>query len=116
VRPPGYELYTEGDSFYADMLRAIRSARREIQIMMYIWQDDHVGRLFRQALEKKCREGVEITVVADAIGSFDLPGNFFERLQALGSFCLHAQPLADSQLAMAAISHSAQPPQTADCR
>jgi cardiolipin synthase len=85
VRPPGYELYTEGDSFYADMLRAIRSARREIQIMMYIWQDDHVGRLFRQALEKKCREGVEITVVADALGSFDLPGNFFERLQALGA-------------------------------
>lgn len=85
MRPPGYELYTEGDSFYADMLRAIRSARREIQIMMYIWQDDHVGRLFRQALEKKCREGVEITVVADALGSFDLPGNFFERLQALGA-------------------------------
>lgn len=52
---------------------------------MYIWQDDEIGRLFRKALEKKCRAGVAVTVVADAIGSFDLPSNFFSKLQVCGA-------------------------------
>lgn len=71
--------------YYARMLRAIRGARRHVQIMMYIWQNDRVGRLFLKALERKCREGIEVTIVVDAIGSFDLPRTFFSRLQKSGA-------------------------------
>ncbi len=80
-----YEIVSEGDDYYARLLRAIRGAQRTIEIMMYIWQDDEIGRLFLKALEQKCRAGVAVTVVVDAIGSFDLPRNFFAGLQSSGA-------------------------------
>ncbi len=85
MRRTAYELLTEGDVYYARMLRAIRGARRQILIMMYIWQNDRVGRLFLQALANKRRAGVEVTVVVDAVGSFDLPRTYFTPLQRLGA-------------------------------
>jgi cardiolipin synthase len=85
VRQPAYELLTEGDVYYARMLRAIRGARRHVQIMMYIWQNDRIGRLFLNALERKCRQGTQVTIVIDAIGSFDLPRTYFAPLQRLGA-------------------------------
>lgn len=80
-----YELISEGDRYYARALRAMRRARHSIQLMVYIWQDDEIGRLFLRAIERKCRQNVRVTVVVDAVGSYELPGNFFRSLQAAGA-------------------------------
>jgi len=82
---PHYELISEGDRYYARALRAIRRARHTIQLMVYIWQDDAIGRLFLRALERKCRQNVRVMVVVDAVGSYELPGNFFRKLQEAGA-------------------------------
>jgi phosphatidylserine/phosphatidylglycerophosphate/cardiolipin synthase-like enzyme len=110
VRQPAYELLTEGDVYYARMLRAIRGARRHVQIMMYIWQNDRIGRLFLNALERKCRQGTQVTIVIDAIGSFRSAAHLFRAAAAIGSIGLYAPPLAGAQLAMVALPYSPQPP------
>lgn len=80
-----YELISEGDRYYAQALRAIRRARHSVQLMVYIWQDDEVGRLFLRALERKCRQNIRVMVVVDAVGSYELPSDFFRNLQACGA-------------------------------
>jgi cardiolipin synthase len=82
---PCYELISEGDRYYARALRAIRQARHSVQLMVYIWQDDAVGRLFLRALERKCRQNVHVVVVVDAVGSYELPSDFFRQLQECGA-------------------------------
>jgi cardiolipin synthase len=82
---PHYELISEGDRYYARALRAIRRARHSVQLMVYIWQDDAVGRLFLRALERKCRQNVHVMVVVDAVGSYKLPSDFFRKLQECGA-------------------------------
>jgi cardiolipin synthase len=80
-----YELISEGDRYYARVLRAIRQARESIQLMVYIWQNDEIGQLFLRALEHKCRQNVSVIVVIDAVGSYKLPDNFFRKLQDAGA-------------------------------
>jgi len=78
------EIFTEGDAFYAHAIRRIRAAKRSVHLMVYIWQDDEIGRLFERALKQKARAGIHVEVVIDAVGSFDLPGSVVERLTAAG--------------------------------
>ena len=62
-------VYTEGDELYADMLAAIRAARRSVKFESYIFADDEVGRLFIAALVERARAGVQVLVYIDAVGS-----------------------------------------------
>lgn len=78
------EIFIEGDAFYAHALRHIRAAKHSVQLMIYIWQDDEIGRLFERALRQKSRAGIHVEVVIDAVGSFDLPLAVVERLTAAG--------------------------------
>lgn len=78
------EIFIEGDAFYAHAIRRIRSAEHAVHLMVYIWQDDEIGRLFERALKQKARAGIHVEVVIDAVGSFDLPAAVVERLAAAG--------------------------------
>ncbi|MCX7633961.1 MAG: phosphatidylserine/phosphatidylglycerophosphate/cardiolipin synthase family protein [Turneriella sp.] len=80
-----YRIITEGDRYYARLLRAMAQAKHSIYMMVYIWQNDAIGRMFRRALERKCRQGVEVIVVVDAVGSFALPSQFFTALEQHGA-------------------------------
>jgi cardiolipin synthase len=62
-------VYTEGDELYADMLAAIRAARRSVKFESYIFADDEVGRDFMTALVERARAGVQVLVYIDAVGS-----------------------------------------------
>ena len=63
-------VYTEGDTLYAAMLAAIRSARRSVKLESYIFADDEIGRRFIAALNERARAGVQVLVHLDAAGSF----------------------------------------------
>ncbi len=80
-----FELISEGDRYYARALHAIRRAQRSVYVMVYIWQDDEIGRVFLRALERKSRQGVRVMVVVDAVGSYELPRNFFRPLRNAGA-------------------------------
>lgn len=80
-----YELIQEGDRYYARVLREIRRARESILVMVYIWQNDEIGRLFVRALERKAKQKIKVVVVVDAVGSYQLPDNFFEPLRQAGA-------------------------------
>jgi cardiolipin synthase len=66
------------------MLEAIKEAKRSIIMECYIFEYGKVGRTFVDALSERARNGVNVTIVVDAIGSFSLWGRPVSRLRAAG--------------------------------
>ncbi len=62
-------LYTEGDVLFESMLATIRDAKKTVWMETYIFSDDEIGRRFAEALCEKAREGVEVRLLVDALGS-----------------------------------------------
>lgn len=68
---PGNQLsfYHEGEPAFEAMLEAIRSARHHVHLEYFTFQPDATGRLFLDTLVRKAREGVEVRLLYDAMGS-----------------------------------------------
>ncbi|HEY2431918.1 MAG TPA: phospholipase D-like domain-containing protein [Vicinamibacterales bacterium] len=77
-------IYTDGPAFYPAMLEAIRGAKRAINLECYIFRHGRVADQFIDALSERARNGVNVTIVVDAIGSFSLWGRPVARLRAAG--------------------------------
>ena len=63
------DMLQNGDAYFAEMLKAIRTARRTINFEAFILYSDAVGEQFRDALCERTRAGVEVRVLLDGIGS-----------------------------------------------
>ncbi len=77
-------ILTDGETFYPAMLEAIRGATRSINMECYIFQSGRMADQFIDALSERARNGVNVTIIVDAIGSFNLWGRPVERLRAAG--------------------------------
>jgi cardiolipin synthase len=66
------DFYEGGQIAFDAMLEAIRSAHHHIHLEFFIFQHDATGRLFLDALAQKAREGVEVRLLYDAMGSYRL--------------------------------------------
>jgi cardiolipin synthase len=77
-------VYTNGPEFYPAMLDAIRSATRSVNMECYIFQPGRIADQFIAALSDRARKGVNVTIVVDAIGSFNLWGRPARRLREAG--------------------------------
>ncbi len=78
------DIYTEGYTFFPALLAAIGQARQSIHIDMYIFADDALGTLVADALIDKAHEGVEIRVIYDDVGCWNVKHRFFERMREEG--------------------------------
>jgi cardiolipin synthase len=77
-------LHTSGYEMLHDMLRDIAAARHHIHLEFYIFEDDAVGRLVRDALLDKVKEGVEVRLLYDDVGSWHVRNSFFEEMRRQG--------------------------------
>ena len=75
------------------MLEAIAQARESIDLEIYIFADDRIGRQFLQALIRSAEAGVRVRVQADAYGSLTLPQAFFDPLIPAGAEVHFFNPL-----------------------
>jgi cardiolipin synthase len=87
------ELLQDGPATYGAMLAAIHAARDHINMETYILDDDDVGRRFADALVDKRREGVQVNLIRDSVGTLGTPAAFFERLVASGIRVLEFNPM-----------------------
>ena len=62
-------LLQNGVEIFPAMLQAITSARTSVHMEMYIFWSDDVGGRFRDALAERARQGVEVRVLLDGVGS-----------------------------------------------
>lgn len=70
-------LYTYGEDVFADMLGAIRQARKQIFFETFIWKADPVGLEFKQSLIDAAERGVKVYIVYDEFANLVVPRTFF---------------------------------------
>lgn len=81
-------IFTDAASHYDSLIRDIRNAKRNINMLYFIIKDDEIGNKIVDLLTEKAAEGVEVRLIYDSIGSFFTPGRMFKRLkQAGGKVC-----------------------------
>ncbi len=87
------ELLRDGPATYGAMLDAIGAAHDHINMETYIFDDDDVGRRFAQALVDKRRQGVQVNLIRDSVGTFHTPAAFFDQLRDSGIRVLEFHPV-----------------------
>lgn len=78
------DILTDGYQFIHHLLADIRLAQNHIHIDMYIIADDALGELIADALIDKAREGIEIRLIYDDVGCWNVKHRFFERMREEG--------------------------------
>lgn len=72
-----FELYHEGIQAYEAFIAAIKNAKKTIYISTYVLKNDVMTKKLLIELKKKAKEGVEIKILADSVGSWQLYFNYF---------------------------------------
>ncbi len=78
------EVLIDGAAFQAALERIIREAEHYLLIEFYILRDDNIGLALRDLLIEKAQQGVEIHVLYDEIGSFQLSRGYIDQLRNHG--------------------------------
>ena len=77
-------LLEDGPATYAAMFAAIRGATKNVNFMTYIFEPGEVGKQFADLLMEKRRQGVEVNVIYDSVGSHRTPKSFFDTMRNAG--------------------------------
>jgi len=89
------DIFTHGKELFADFFDVLEQAEHHIHVLFYIVKDDSFGQEFFQLLMKKAREGVEIRLVVDRLGSLGLKKAAVQTLREAGiqfAFCDRVKP------------------------
>jgi cardiolipin synthase len=86
-------LLQDGPATFQAMYAAILAARDHINMETYILDDDEVGQRFAQALIDKQRQGVQVNLIRDSVGTLGTPEAFFRQLTDNGIKVLEFNPL-----------------------
>ncbi|MCD7925583.1 MAG: cardiolipin synthase [Bacteroides sp.] len=78
------EVYTDGLSMLQSLITEISKAQHHIHLQFYIFEDDSVGRLLRDLLMDKARQGVEVRLLYDDVGCWRVPHAFYEEMRGAG--------------------------------
>ena len=73
-----------GDEIFPAMLAAIDLAHSSVCLEVYIFAPSPLGERFREALVRAQQRGVRVRVLVDALGSMELPSDFWQPLRAVG--------------------------------
>ncbi|EMA6343309.1 cardiolipin synthase [Bacillus cytotoxicus] len=90
LRRSNFQLYTYGTDLYNNLFHDIRKATHHIHILFFIVKNDEISQVFLQLLCDKAKQGVEVRLLLDQIGSHQLSKKSIQSLQNSGvsfSFC-----------------------------
>src|SRR5256885_8614491 len=87
------QVLVNGDEILPAMLAAIRGARTTITFANFAFEDGEVAREMVEALAERCRAGVGVNVLVDAIGSSAMPKAFGRTLAASGCHFARYKPV-----------------------
>jgi cardiolipin synthase len=87
------ELLCDGEEVLPAMLEAIGAARGSVDLEMYTFACDSVGRRFARALAERAQQGLRVRVLVDAAGCRQTPRSFFGWMRERGVRVQGVNPL-----------------------
>src|SRR5438132_1658288 len=77
-------VFAESPPLIEAILTDLRSARSRIWVETYIFFNDQAGTAVAEALQERARDGLDVRLLYDAVGSGSAPASFFRRLEYAG--------------------------------
>jgi cardiolipin synthase len=78
------EIYHDAEAVFLAISLAIEAAQEHVHMQYYIFANDQTGRAIRDLLVRKAREGVEVRLLLDAVGSWRLRRSFTRQMRREG--------------------------------
>lgn len=64
------QLYYHGSTLFPQLLEDLQGAKTSIHMEYFIWKSDRIGSQIKDILVTKAREGVDVKLIFDGLGSF----------------------------------------------
>ncbi|HEX6862385.1 MAG TPA: phospholipase D-like domain-containing protein, partial [Thermoanaerobaculia bacterium] len=78
------ELFFNGDGFFPRLLKGIAEAKETIHYETYVWWKGDICRQVAEAFSARAREGIEVRLMLDAAGSFQMDKKLLEKMKEAG--------------------------------
>ncbi|MCQ6274581.1 cardiolipin synthase [Bacillus sp. V3B] len=94
-RSSNIEVFTTGPELFTDFFAELREAKKHIHILFYIVKDDRISTDFLSILKEKAKEGVEVRLLLDWLGSLKVKKHIIRQLENNGvdfAFCKVPKP------------------------
>jgi cardiolipin synthase len=78
------KVLRNGEETFPEIFRTIELAQHHIHLEYYIIEDDVIGNILRELLIRKAREGVEVRLIYDDVGSWELKHKFIRSMSDAG--------------------------------
>ena len=78
------EILNNGEATFGSIFKAIAKAKKYIHLEYYIIDKGELGEKLKELLIAKAKEGVEVRVIYDDVGSWKLPKRYIKEMQAAG--------------------------------
>ncbi len=78
------KIYIHGEELFKDIARDIRRAKTFIHLEYFIFQYDETGKKIGELLMAKAREGIEVKLIIDGVGSRKIPKAFIREMKSSG--------------------------------
>lgn len=78
------DLLIDGEETFLAILRALSEAKCYIIVQFYILRHDNIGRQLQKQLIEKARQNVDVYVLYDSIGSFELDDQYVDDMKRAG--------------------------------
>jgi cardiolipin synthase len=88
------EILLNGDEIFPAKLRAIRGARKTINYAQYVFEEGDPSRDIVNALAERCRAGVTVNLLLDAVGALSMPDEYRQLMQQAGCRIETFRPLS----------------------
>ncbi|HYH55128.1 MAG TPA: phospholipase D-like domain-containing protein [Anseongella sp.] len=82
--PNNISLVRGGRPFFDELIHLIEQARRYLQLMFYIFEEDNAGRMVLDALSRAARRGVTVYLIVDGYGSKRFSESRYRELRKAG--------------------------------
>ncbi|WP_456277409.1 cardiolipin synthase [Bacillus sp. AK128] len=90
IRNSDISLFITGQQLYKDLFEQLEQATNHIHILFYIVKDDEISKEFLNILKKKAKDGIEVRLLLDWVGSKRITKKMKKELKENGvlfSFC-----------------------------
>jgi cardiolipin synthase A/B len=88
-----FEIFTHGKELFADYFNELRASEQSIHVLFYIVKDDGFGQEFLTILMDKAREGVEVMLLLDRLGSWKMKNKRVKMLREAGVAVEFSDPI-----------------------
>ncbi len=93
------DILNNGRETFDSILHELEQAKEHIHLEYYIIEDDNIGNKVKDILVRKARQGVEVRIIYDDVGSWSLSKKYIRDLKDAGAEVYAFMPVRFSRLA-----------------